>query len=246
MEEEMATINIKDNKKNRLGLDRYGRKGISKEFSIIFVHLLLLLLLSGRPGWVNAWIYAGLFLVLKIISMTVLIGKDPDLINERGLFIKKDTKPFDKLFFCLWIPLNFAMIVLAGLDAGRFGWTKMPVEANVIGAVIISGAFLIGLWAMVLNTHFEATVRIQADRDHQVCNAGPYRIIRHPGYACAIISTICVPLLLGSVWGLIPAGLVSLLFIVRTILEDRTLRAELPGYTEYARSTRYRLMPFVW
>ena len=110
----------------------------------------------------------------------------------------------------------------------------------------MSAGFVIVLWAMVANTHFESTVRIQEDRDHRVCSAGPNRIIRHPGYAGAILAVFGSPLLLGSGWALVPAVLTTILFIVRTFLEDRTLQRELVGYREYSEATRYRLLPYVW
>jgi protein-S-isoprenylcysteine O-methyltransferase Ste14 len=196
--------------------------------------------------WLNVWVYLGFMLVFKTMGWTLLIIKDPGLVNERGRFIKRDTKAFDKIFFSLWIPLHFILLIIAGLDAGRFEWTRLSYTQNLIGAVMMFIGFSIVFWAMLVNTHFEATVRIQDDRQHQVCTAGPYRIIRHPGYTGAILGTIGSTMLLGSAWALIPAGLIMLVFIIRTGLEDRTLQIELTGYEEYATNTRYRLMPFVW
>jgi protein-S-isoprenylcysteine O-methyltransferase Ste14 len=79
-----------------------------------------------------------------------------------------------------------------------------------------------------------------------VVTAGPYRWIRHPGYAGGVVGHLALPLLLGSAWALIPGALTAGLTVLRTALEDRTLREELPGYAEYARQTRYRLLPGVW
>jgi protein-S-isoprenylcysteine O-methyltransferase Ste14 len=107
-------------------------------------------------------------------------------------------------------------------------------------------SFLFALWAMVVNTHFEATVRIQEEREHQVCSSGPYEIVRHPGYVSMILLAFANPLILGSRWAFAPAGLIVLLVLARTALEDRTLQDELLGYKEYAASTRYRLLPGVW
>ena len=106
--------------------------------------------------------------------------------------------------------------------------------------------FCLGIWAMAVNAGFEMTVRIQEDRGHQVCTTGPYRVIRHPGYAAEIIAAPAYTFILGSWWALIPTAAFIALFIVRTILEDRTLQNELPGYKEYAQKTRYRLIPFIW
>jgi protein-S-isoprenylcysteine O-methyltransferase Ste14 len=242
----MATTTSNNNEKTILGLDQYGRKGVIKEIIFVIVHFFILTISAGNFGWTNAWVFAGLGLMYKAVYSGTLIVKNPKLLNERGRFIKKDTKAFDKLFLGLMIPLNLLQSVIAGLDAGRFGWTYMPFWVNVLGALCVTAAFIFILWAMNVNTHFESTVRIQEDRDHRVCSAGPYRIIRHPGYAGALLAQFGSPLLLGSAWAFVPAVLMAVLFVVRTYLEDRTLKQELAGYKEYATATRYRLLPFVW
>jgi len=110
--------------------------------------------------------------------------------------------------------------------------------------------FLLGcameFWAMSANRFFSTNVRMQTDRGHVVCSTGPYRHIRHPGYAGIILYTLASPVFLGSWWAYLPAlaGVVG--FILRTALEDRTLQLKLPGYKEYAQKTRYRLLPGVW
>jgi protein-S-isoprenylcysteine O-methyltransferase Ste14 len=101
-------------------------------------------------------------------------------------------------------------------------------------------------WAESVNKFFERTVRIQTDRGHKVIDAGPYAIFRHPGYVSGFLFVIGMSLALGSVWALIPAALSCAVFALRTVLENRTLRAELAGYAEYARRVRFRLIPGVW
>lgn len=101
-------------------------------------------------------------------------------------------------------------------------------------------------WAMISNQFFSTMVRIQDDRNHSVTSAGPYKIVRHPGYVGFIIQTISTPFILGSIWGIIPAGALCVLFFIRTAYEDTTLRKELNGYREYADKVRYRLIPGVW
>ena len=110
--------------------------------------------------------------------------------------------------------------------------------------------FVLGMglfdWAMLSNRFFSGTVRIQEDRGHTVVADGPYRVVRHPGYVGMIVMFVLPPLVLGSLWALIPAGLAALATVIRTALEDKTLQVELPGYAEYAQRTRYRLLPRVW
>jgi protein-S-isoprenylcysteine O-methyltransferase Ste14 len=101
-------------------------------------------------------------------------------------------------------------------------------------------------WATSVNKFFEPTVRIQTERSHTVIDTGPYALVRLPGYVAAILLVLGMPMSLGSYWALIPAILTCLLLGVRIVLEDKTLRNELPGYEEYAQRVRYRLVPGVW
>jgi protein-S-isoprenylcysteine O-methyltransferase Ste14 len=101
-------------------------------------------------------------------------------------------------------------------------------------------------WAMVVNPFFEPTVRIQDDREHRVVSSGPYAFVRHPGYLSGILWITSIPLILGSLYGLLPVGFYSVLMIIRTYLEDRTLKEELDGYREYSAKVRYRLFPGIW
>lgn len=89
-------------------------------------------------------------------------------------------------------------------------------------------------------------VRIQADRGHRVVSGGPYRWIRHPGYAGALLAYLAAPFLLDSPWAFIPAALTAIVLLARTRMEDSTLQSELPGYRDYARRVRYRLLPGLW
>ena len=114
------------------------------------------------------------------------------------------------------------------------GWA-----AYVLGSLLFT-------WAMISNRNFSTLVRIQTERGHEVARGGPYRYVRHPGYVGYMASYVATPFLFGSFWALIPSGLSMGLFVVRTVLEDRTLLKELPGYEEYARTVRYRLFPGIW
>jgi protein-S-isoprenylcysteine O-methyltransferase Ste14 len=120
-----------------------------------------------------------------------------------------------------------------------------------LGSRALALAGLFAAWALIMwvfreNAFLAEVVRIQTERGHTVCTSGPYRIVRHPMYVGVILTILCVPVLLGSLYALIPAGLIAALFILRTALEDRTLRAELPGYADYARTVRWKLVPGVW
>jgi protein-S-isoprenylcysteine O-methyltransferase Ste14 len=156
-------------------------------------------------------------------------------------------KRWDKWYFAFTTPLYLLTLVIAGLDAGRFHWTaELPVWVYALSALVYVLGQGIHLWAKHTNRFFSSVVRIQLDRGQQVCRDGPYRLVRHPGYVGGQLFSIVTPLILGSLWALIPAGVAAVLLIVRTALEDRTLQRELPGYTAYAQEVRYRLVPGIW
>jgi protein-S-isoprenylcysteine O-methyltransferase Ste14 len=139
------------------------------------------------------------------------------------------------------------MLVAAPLDV-RYGWTApLPSWVHITGNALVIIGFAILTWSMVTNRHFEATVRLQSDRDHHVMTGGPYRFVRHPGYVGTIIAFYFgTPLALGSAAMIVPALIGLITMVIRTALEDRTLQAELPGYAEFAQQTRYRLLPGIW
>jgi len=202
----------------------------------------ILFVASGRLDWVWAWAYLGVGVGIVVINALVL---PPELIAEREQ-IKEDTKRWDRVLSILLITPTLGTLIVAGLDK-RFGWSpQLTVATQVVALIVFALAQGLFTWAMASNKFFSGTVRIQKERGHAVATGGPYRYVRHPGYVGYIISWLATSLTLGSLWALIPAGLVVSLMIVRTSLEDKTLLEELDGYQEYARQVRYRLLPGIW
>lgn len=200
---------------------------------------------AGRLDWTRGWVFLGLSVLIVAANAPLIIWKNPSLVAER-FKRRRDTKPFDKVFMALYIPSLFAVLVVAGLDAGRFAWSSPPQAVLYVGILLFAMADIPLAWAMMSNPFAETTVRIQKDRGQTVVTTGPYRFVRHPMYAGGIVMFASWPLVLGSLWAYVPVAVVVALFVFRTAFEDRTLRAELPGYEEYARKTRYRLVPFIW
>jgi len=202
----------------------------------------ILFISSGRLDWVWAWAYLGLGVGILAINVLVV---SPELIAERGE-IKEDIKGWDRVLTTLIILPTLGTPIVAGLDL-RFGWSpRLALAIQVIALVFWALAQLLFSWAMASNVFFSGAVRIQMDRGHTVATGGPYRYVRHPGYVAYIAFSLATPLALGSLWALIPAGLVMCLMVVRTALEDRTLLEELDGYKDYAQRVRYRLLPGIW
>jgi protein-S-isoprenylcysteine O-methyltransferase Ste14 len=180
-----------------------------------------------------------------LLNYRLLAGRT-DLIEER-LRPGKGMKRWDRLYFFVNTPLYFLILVLAALDAGRFGWSpRLPAGVYVAAYLLYALGQGIFLWAKRQNRYFSTVVRIQKDRGQSVCQEGPYRFVRHPGYVGGLVFTLVTPLLLGSLWALIPAVLSDAALVIRTGLEDATLRRELPGYQDYSRQVRYRLVPKLW
>jgi protein-S-isoprenylcysteine O-methyltransferase Ste14 len=158
----------------------------------------------------------------------------------------QDALPWDRVLAPLTGIGGGVIPLTAGLDA-RYGWS--PAVSPVIeltGLLLLLAGYALSTCALVENRFFSGVVRIQSDRGHTVVTGGPYRWLRHPGYAGALLAYLTVPLLLSALWALIPAGAVLIIMVIRTRLEDLTLQEQLPGYREYARSVRYRLIPGIW
>jgi len=203
---------------------------------------------AGTLDWPMAWFYVGLMIATTWVYLAIMLRISPDLLIERFQFLKGEgVKGWDKVIaplVALYGPLS--LWIVAGLDR-RFGWTaEIPMTVQLIALGITALGYALMIWAVAVNRFFSAVVRIQRDRGHRVITAGPYRWVRHPGYTGGSIAILATSLALGSLWALIPAGLTTMLLIVRTILEDRTLQAELAGYQDYAQQTRYRLLPGLW
>jgi protein-S-isoprenylcysteine O-methyltransferase Ste14 len=208
----------------------------------------VLLLAAGRLNWLEGWVYLVMNAVTQGVSAVVLISRNPGLLAERSrLHPGSGTKSWDRylsLAVALLAPL--AILVTAGLDA-RFGWTAPTNRTAWAAAVALALACQIFVvWAMASNPFFAVTVRIQDDRGHRVVSSGPYRLVRHPGYLGALLYSLLCPLVLGSWWTFLPVIFSCILIAIRASLEDRTLKAELPGYAEYAAAVRWRLFPGVW
>lgn len=205
----------------------------------------ILFLAAGRLDWLWGWVFVGLYLAGMAVNAVLLLRHNPELVAERAK--AEGMKGWDKVVGGAFGVLYFIGIPLvAGLDAGN-GWTaSFPLALRWVGAGVFALGFALIIGSMVANAHFATVVRVQANRGQTVCDTGPYRYVRHPGYVGALLHSLGVPLILGSWWALIPGGLAALFMIARTALEDRTLQAELPGYVEFAHKTRYRLIPGLW
>ena len=192
------------------------------------------------------WLYVGLMVVAIAVNSACVFRWNRVLIWRRAGLSLKGTKRWDlALLFFLLSPAMIGVFVVAIFEARADGWGA-PGIAWLAGLVLFVISWMLITWSMVVNPFFEKVVRIQTDHDHRVVDSGPYAYMRHPGYVGFSAWMFSTPLLLGSRWASIPAVLAVVALIIRTALEDRTLRAELDGYAEYANRVRFRLVPGIW
>ncbi len=240
----MASKTIAQEPVQRLGTRQWVR--------MVVVYLLvpsMLFVSAWTVAWWQAWVFSLLILAAGIAGRWWAERRNPGLLAERaaGFGREAGVKPWDRILAPLMaLSLSFPLVLVAGLDH-HFSWSPaLPTWLNIAGLLLIAAGYAFSVWATIENRFFSSVVRIQAERGHVVCDRGPYRFVRHPGYAGNALAMPGIVLALGSLWTIIPAVVALLIAIVRTALEDRTLQAELPGYADYARRVRYRLLPGVW
>jgi protein-S-isoprenylcysteine O-methyltransferase Ste14 len=200
---------------------------------------------AGRIDWWPAWAAIAVWLVSFTAMDIVMLHLNPGLLAER-LAPPKGAKTWDRTILSILRLLQLARYILAGLDQ-RYGWTGgFPLAAQIFALMVCVLGYTLLVRAMASNDFFSQVVRIQSERGHTVVTGGLYRYVRHPAYVGMILFELAMSTLLASWWAIIAGGLCAILLILRTVLEDRTLQAELAGYSDYARQVRYRLLPGIW
>ncbi|HLH07111.1 MAG TPA: isoprenylcysteine carboxylmethyltransferase family protein [Terriglobales bacterium] len=209
--------------------------------------IVLLFVSAGTIRSTRGWICAGVYFITMTITGMLVHHFNHDLMQARSKFARADTASFDKLFLILFVPLTFVQVIVAGLDAVRFGWSHMPLWTVYPGILIYLFGIALVAWTLSVNPHAEQSVRIQSDRGHAVVTCRPYRFVRHPMYVGSMLMYPATALMLGSRWALVIAALMIILLIIRTSLEDKMLRNKLAGYDKFAsETTRCRLVPGIW
>lgn len=221
------------------------RSWICQSALFLIVYLLVFFIIAGDWKWGWGWVFYIILTMFLTAHPLLLIPINPQLLAERARGTQTEgTKRWDRILTMIGGGiLPFGSQLLGALDH-RFVWTMpLPVNLHILATAVTTIGFALFLWAMVSNAFFAEGVRIQTERRHTVCESGPYRYVRHPGYVGSILSILGIPLILGSLWALIPAVVGASAFILRTALEDCTLQLELEGYAAYAARVRYRLVP---
>ncbi|MGH9659732.1 MAG: methyltransferase family protein [Bryobacteraceae bacterium] len=196
---------------------------------------------AGRASIPAFWAYLASMAVAAVL-MRLAVGAE--LIRER---LKPGPGGTDQAPRIASIPVMVAHLTLAGLDVGRFHWSDtVPAAVQAAGFVCMAASLGIWVWAMHTNRFFSSVIRIQRERGHRVITGGPYRFVRHPGYAASLPLYVASGLALGSWVSIVPVLAMIGFMLRRAALEDRVLLAELEGYREYAARVRFRLAPGLW
>ena len=214
---------------------------------MLIIQMTIFFISAGHVIMLRPWIFFGASFVHYSVSTAVQYKLNPELLIQRLKRKREGSKSWDEILMRV---SNLTALIpapaVAGLDVGRFHWSNIDVHFAIVGLVLFAISTVLLNWAMIANPYFEPTVRIQRDRGHKAIANGPYRIVRHPGYLAGIFYILSIPLIIGSAFTFVPAGIYAFLTIIRTLLEDSTLCKELDGYSEYAKRVRYRLFPGIW
>jgi protein-S-isoprenylcysteine O-methyltransferase Ste14 len=207
---------------------------------------LALFLPAATIAWSAGWVFMALFFSFFLGINLWLFRHNPGLLEERLRLSSSDQKGWDKVFFPILLAIPFAWLIFISLDAARFHWSPIPVWLEVVGGVILLCSFYLLFLTFRENSYLSTVVRIQQDRGHQVVSTGPYHYVRHPMYSGITLFAIGTPLLLGAWYG-VPFGLIFAVVLARrAVMEEQTLRKELPGYAAYMSEVKYRLIPAIW
>ncbi len=203
----------------------------------------LMFSLSGRWGLWNVWAYAAIYAAVFSFQDLALFRTNRDMLKER---YRPSTAGSGQPLVIAGLAVLILHWSIAGLDQ-RLHWSDVVPPAGVVaGLVICAGGLGLFAWSMLVNPFFSSQVRIQSDRGQRVIGAGPYAIVRHPGYAGQLLFAVASGVALNSLFAVIVLVIAFLPLFRRTMVEDRMLHDELPGYADYAAKVRYRLIPGIW
>ena len=196
----------------------------------------LLFVPAGTQRWTAAWVFLLEMGALGLALGFWLSAHDPGLLKERlGSLFQREQKAWDRVGMAILLATFAGWFILMALDAVRFGYSDVPLWLQIVGALSIAGAVYVCFLTFRENSFAAPVVKVQKARGHKVVTSGPYRVVRHPMYAGALLFFVGTPLLLGSWFGLAFAPVLTLLLAGRIVMEERTLTDELDGYREYSR-----------
>ncbi len=202
----------------------------------------LLIIVPAGPAFWQGWLYWIVFSLCCLVVTLYFLQHDPALV-ERRLRAGAEKEASQKVVRALLSVVLIPLFVLPGIDH-RFGWSHVPASVVAVADAMVVLGFAIIFMTFKANSH--ATAIIDVAPDQRVVSTGPYAMVRHPMYLGATLLLLATPFGLGSVWAIIFAILAVCALVWRLLEEERYLSQHLPGYDDYRRATRYRLVPFIW
>ena len=202
---------------------------------------LLIFLPAGTLCYTYGWLLLGLLFGPMLIAGFVMLFKSPEFLKKR--LDAKEKQATQKGVVALSGLMFIAGFVVAGLEF-RFGWSKMPVAVTVAASVLFLAAYALYAEVMRENAYLSRTIKVEEGQ--KVVDTGLYGIVRHPMYMATILLFLMIPIVLGSWYALIVFAFYPAIIIVRLKDEEDLLTRELPGYAEYKKKVKYRIIPYVW
>jgi len=222
------------------------KQQVAETLGFFVVFALALFLPAGTLAWRAGWIFLLLFFGFYLMVTMWLYTHNPGLMHERMRLGSSDQEGWDKVLFPLMEVCFIVWLIFMSLDAVRFHWSSVPLWLQMVGTLILLCSFYFLFLTFRENSYLSPVVRIQEERGHKVISTGLYHYVRHPMYIAILVFIIGTSLLLGSWYGLGFVIICMAILARRAVLEERTLRVELPGYTSYMTQVRYRFIPGVW
>jgi protein-S-isoprenylcysteine O-methyltransferase Ste14 len=217
---------------------------LARWLAFVLLFAILIFVPAGTLNWPEGWAFLGVYVACSLGFGAWMLKNNPAYLEKRLAVEKTPGKVWDKALMLVVGVFFIAIFVVAGLDVFHAHWSKLPGVAEAFGfaGMLLSLAFVF----QVMRENPYATRIVEVTEDQKVISTGLYGIVRHPMYMWAVVFYLSVPIALGSLYAVLPALCGAALFVVRTYMEDNTLRKELEGYDEYAKKVRYRLVPGIW
>lgn len=206
----------------------------------------IIFLPAGTWRFWQGWAFLPAFILPPIFAFAYFLRYDRPLVERR--MRSRETVKEQKLLIRLFVLLILGAFLLPGFDY-RLGWSRrlvgeVPVWLTAISLALVASGFLFVFWVLKVNSYAGSTITVDAGQ--KVITTGPYAWVRHPMYLGAVVFSTASPLALGS-WVAFPVfALLIPIWAMRLLNEEKMLRADLPGYSDYCLKTRYHLIPFVW